>query len=152
MKTNRALSVSISREETIWGWVYLAFQLLLLPSILSAVNGMLPHAMSSAELNFLFFLLNFLAILWIFHSFLGKSAGQVRQHPAYFCQAVILGLAAYVACSVLITWLIRQAAPGYVNANDASIASMSQGSFFLMAVCGIRYRYRKQQMTVTNTI
>lgn len=134
MSKKRNISAYLSKEETIWGWIYLAFQLLLLPSLLTAVNGMLPRALSSAELNFTFFLINFLAILWIFHDFLGSSASQVRQHPAYLCQAVILGLAAYGACNALITWAIRQLAPGYINANDASIASMSQGSFFLMTI------------------
>ena len=130
----KSISASISHTETVWGWGYLIFQLLFLPSILAAVNGILPRALTGAELNFAFFLINFLAILWIFHSFLGRSAAQVGQHPAYFLQAVILGTVAYFACSYGVEWIIGQLAPGYANANDASIASMSQGSYFLMAV------------------
>ena len=130
----KSASATISHNETVWGFGYLVFQLLFLPSILAAVNGLLSRPLNSAELNFVFFLINFLAILAIFHSFLGRSAAQVVQHPAYFLQAVILGAVAYFACSYGIEWIIGQLSPGYTNANDASIAAMSQGSYFLMAV------------------
>ena len=56
------------------------------------------------------------------------------QHPAYFCQAVILGFVAYYACNWAITWVIRQLVPSFSNYNDEAITAMSQGSFFLTAV------------------
>ena len=128
----KSLSTNLSHNETVCGWVYLIFQLLFLPSILTAVNGMLPKRLSDAELNFAFFFINFLAILWIFHNFLGDSFKQVTRHPAYFCQAVILGGVAYFACSYVVEWVIGLLAPGYANANDASIAAMGKSSYFLM--------------------
>ncbi len=130
----KTISANLSHAETVWGWGYLVFQIVLLPSLLHAVNGMLPRPLSSAELNFTFFLLNFLAMLWIFHGFLGRSAAQVRQHPIYFLQAVILGTVAYFACSYGVDWVISQLAPNFRNANDDAIASLSQGGYFLTAV------------------
>lgn len=134
MTKKHSLSTRPSQAETMCGFGYLAFQLLLLPSLLSWGNGQLSRPLSEAELNFTFYLLNFLAILLIFHSFLGRSAVQVGQHPAYFCQAVVLGLAAYYACSWAVTWIIRQLVPSFSNYNDASIAAMSRGSYYLMVV------------------
>ncbi len=128
MKTN------LSANETICGWIYLLFQLFLLPSLLNAANDMLPHPLSTAELNFAFFFLNFLVILWIFHDFLGNSFRQVTQHPIYVLEAVILGTVFYYACTWLVNWGIHLLAPGFANANDASISGMYYGSSFLMTL------------------
>ena len=128
----KSVCVSPSRKESQWGLCYLVFQLLALPSILAFVNK--SAGLSDAELNFVFFLLNFLAILWIFHDYLGASALQMTRHPALFIQAVILGYVAFWACTRGVEWVIRFLAPGYANANDASIAAMSRSGYFLMAV------------------
>lgn len=124
----------LSSSETLNGFLYLAFTLLCLPSLLRWCNSQLSPSLSTAELNFLYYLLNFLAVLLIFHSFLGHSLRQVTQHPAYFCQAVILGLAAYYACFYAVDWIMDLITPGFSNYNDAAIADMSRGSYFLMLI------------------
>ena len=134
MKKYHSLSTRQSEQEIILGWVYFLVQLLVLPSLLVWGNTRAGRPFSEAELNFTFFSINFAAVLWIFHRFLGSSFRQVRVHPAYFCQAVILGLAAYLACSKGMNWLFARIAPGYSNANDASIAALSRGNFTLMAI------------------
>ena len=128
MKTN------LSSNETICGWIYFTFYLFLLPSILTAVNGMLPAPLSSAELNFAYFFLNFLVILWIFHDFLGESFRQVTRHPIMVLEAVILGGVAYFSCRWCIERIIAWLAPGFTNANDASISGLLKGNFFLMTL------------------
>ena len=134
MKKYRSLSTRQSDQEIILGWVYFLFQLLALKSLLVWGNTQAGRPLSEAELNFIFFAVNFAAVLWIFHRFLSSSFRQVRVHPAFFCQAVILGLVAYLACSKGMNWLFARFAPGYSNANDASIAALSRGSFPLMAI------------------
>ena len=134
MKKYRSLSTRQSDQEIILGWVYFLVQLLVLPSLLVWGNTRAGRPFSEAELNFTFFSINFAAVLWIFHRFLSSSFRQVRVHPAYFCQAVILGLAAYLACSRGMDWLLARIAPGHSNANDASIAALSRGNFTLMAI------------------
>lgn len=123
-----------SQKETMSGFLYLAFELFLLPSLLRWCNRQLSPSLSTAELNFLYYLLNFLAVLLIFHEFLGHNLTQVTQHPAYFCQAVILGLAAYYACFYALDFLMDSITPGFTNYNDGAIAEMSHGSYFLMLV------------------
>lgn len=128
------ISVSLTRQELIGGWFYLAFEALCLPVLLSILNTLLSHPMTAAEINFTYFGLNFLASLWIFRRFLVKNAAQASNHPAYFFQAVILGLVAYFASSWAVGCLIDFISPTYSNANDASIAAMAGSSYFLMAV------------------
>ena len=129
---NKTLTISTTKHETIFGWIYLAFQMLALPGILSWANATMR--LSEAELNFCFFVINFIAVLLIFNKYLSRSFAQVFQHPSYFIQAVILGFVAYYACSWSINKLFSWIAPGYTNANDASIAALSKGNFFLMAI------------------
>ena len=134
MRKSRSISSYLSSSETISGFVYLAFQLIFLPSVLHWLNDQLSHPLNSAELNFVFYLINFMAMLLIFHEFLGSSARQVLQHPAYFCQAVILGFVAYYACNWATAWLVRLLVPGFANYNDEAIAAMSKGNYFLMVI------------------
>ena len=128
------MSTPISHRETVYGWIYLFIQLFLLPAVLRSGNAMAGGLLSEAELNFLFFLINFLAIICIFHTFLGKSGKKLMQHPMYFLQAVVLGLAAYFACTFLFNHLISWFRPGFVNLNDQGIQSMTRSSRFLMLV------------------
>lgn len=134
MKKSHSIGTQLNNQEIISGAVYYAFQLIVLPGLLTWFNGQLSHPLSSAELNFVYYMMNFMATLLIFHDFLGRSASQVSQHPAYFCQAVVLGCAAYFACNWATSWLIGKLVPGFTNYNDESIAAMSSGSHFLMLI------------------
>lgn len=132
MRKKQTLTPCPSSQETLRGFVYLAFMLLVLPGLLEVCNRQFSWKLTPAEMNFTFFFLNFLAILLIFHQFLGRAVKQAFQHPAYLCQAVILGTAAYFACTYAIQWLIAQINPGFANANDLSIAQMGRSSRLLM--------------------
>lgn len=120
------------RDETMVGFGWFAFQLILLPSLLTAVNGLLKKPLSSAEVNFTFFLLNFLAAVWIYHKFLGAAFKSVKAHPILFGQAIVLALVAYWLTSQAVNWALGRLDPGFVNQNDASISGMAQGSYYLM--------------------
>ena len=134
MKRNRSLSACPTAQESVAGGVYFIFQLVLLPSILRWVNAQLSQPLTETELNFTYYLINFLATILIYHEFLGRSARQATQHLAYFCQAVVLGLAAYYACNFLTLRLIRLLVPGFTNYNDAVISAMSRSGRYLMVV------------------
>ena len=121
-------------QETVGGFCYLAFQLLLLPELLKLFNARLSVPLGEAELNFVFYLINFIAILLIFHDFLGSAATQTVRHPAILCQAVILGLAAYYACTLVTNQVIALLVPGFSNQNDSAIAAMQQESRLLVFI------------------
>ena len=98
MKRTNTPGCAMTRQETLCGIVYMIFQFVFLPSMLYAVNDLLKHPFGEAELNFLYYFINFIAMLVLFHNFLGNSAGYAWRHLSQLCQAVILGLAAYYAC------------------------------------------------------
>jgi membrane protease YdiL (CAAX protease family) len=109
----------------------MAFQLLLLPSALYWVNDQMATPVAESELNFLYYMINFLAVLLIFHDFLARSLSQLFHHPIDALQAVILGFVAYYLCFYTIDWLVSLLVPGYTNYNDESIAALSRGNYFL---------------------
>ncbi len=134
MRKSHSISTSPTSQETVAGIVYLIFQFLALPSLLNWFNAQLSHPLNAAEVNFVFYLINFMVMLLIFHDFLGRSARQITQHPGIFCEGVILGLVAYYACSYVTTWLIQLLVPGFSNYNDKAIFAMRQSNSFLMFI------------------
>ena len=134
MTKKRTVSPCPSGQETAWGLCYLVFQMLLLPSLLYWINDQLAKPLAESELNFLYYLVNFIAVLLIFHSFLERSLSQLFQHPIDALQAAVLGFVAYYACFHAMDWLISLLRPGYSNYNDASIAALSRGNYFLMLI------------------
>lgn len=134
MKRSKLLYISMSRSEKILGWLYLAFELLLLPSLLQLLNGSLVSPMSSGTLNFVFYLINFLAIVCIFHRFLRNSLLAAWRDIWNFIQAVVLGTVAYFACNKVLTFLMEFLVPSFHNINDASISAMLRTDRVLMTI------------------
>jgi len=134
MRNSKSIHSYLNKQETIWGWIYFIFELLALPTLLQIINLKTGSTLSSAEINFTYFLINFIVVLLIFHDYLGRNLAQVRLHPAYFCQAVILGLVAYFVSNALMGYVIGLIDPRFVNANDEAISGMTSSNFFLMAV------------------
>ena len=134
MKKNYNFSGNLTNQETIGGFCYMAFQFLLLGDLLGWINGYLQNPLNTAELNFTFYLVNFIAVLLIFNDFLSKALKHAVRHLAILCQAVILGLAAYYACVWVLDRVISMLVPSFSNYNDQAITSMVTGNFFLMAV------------------
>lgn len=133
-KKTKKLSIRPTDKEQIWGLVYLLFSLLVLPYLLSALNGLLSAPLNSAWFNFLYFSLNFLFIIWIFHGLFHRSLAYAGSHFWDFLLAVLLGSAAYWLCnwglSLLFCWLF----PDFVNLNDSSISSMVHDHFWIMLI------------------
>lgn len=134
MKSNRNIGPIPSSQETLNGFVYLFFQLFVLPVILQWCNSQLGNPLNDAELNFVFYLINFIAMLLLFHGYLGRNLSQATQHPFYLCQAVILTLVAYYVCFYLTQWVVRLLVPGFSNYNDAAIAAMRGTNSFLVLI------------------
>ena len=134
MKKSHAPGPTLSSAETLSGIVYMAITLFVLPTALFWCNAQLDVPMSEAEINFLFYFLNFMVMLVLFRNFLGNSLTQTLRHPGQLCEAVILGLVAYYACTFCTTRLISLLAPGFSNYNDEAISAMSRGNSFLMLI------------------
>ena len=127
------LSVSLTKVESVFGWIYLPFQLLLLPVILTFINMMLGYPLTSAGINFVFFCVNFILVTVFFSRFLWRSAKVVFAKPLLFFRAALIGFAAYWLLSIGVGYLISVLHPEYLNLNDGAISNMAQSSFLLIS-------------------
>lgn len=124
------LQPAMTRMETGLGLAYLAIHQLVLPLLLSAANGFLGMPLSLGKLNFVYFFLNFAAIIAIFHRFLRESFTRIRLGS--FFRAVLLGLLFYYTAGNIVTAGILRLDPSFSNVNDAGISQILREDFLLM--------------------
>lgn len=124
----------MTKREIRAGLIYLPVQLLVLPALLAyAAYLLLPVPPSDGKINFLFFCINFICMILIFHRFLAQSLRTVRWGRVLFC--AVWGFAAYLACNLFVSPLLLWLIPDFANVNDAAISVMAQQDYALIA-CG----------------
>lgn len=116
-----------TEKETRRGFAYLATSLLLIPPVLS----LLP--LSSGQLNFLYYVLNFCAVVWIFRSFLESALSVALDRPFYTLYYTALAYLGTCALGQILEFAL-QIFPDFSNVNDQGILSMLQEDPLLMAV------------------
>ena len=123
----------MTRREILLSGVYLVFEFFLLPSLLTAVNTALSSPWTAAGVNFLYFLLNFLAVVLITQRFLWKSLQDAVKKPRLVLMCALLGTAAYWSMTSVLTQILLRIEPAFYNINDASITQIMEQEFLLMA-------------------
>lgn len=133
-KNHDFFETTLSRREMTWGLRYLLFQLVFLPSLLHFFNTLVGNLLGSAELNFLFFVINFAAAGWIFRKFLLENGKIALARPGKTLLIAGAGFLVYTVCARALGWLFAWLDPGFANLNDQSIASISRENYPLMFV------------------
>ena len=123
----------MTRKEAYYGFVYLIVQFFLLPPVISLLLPFLPASVNDAQINFVYYLINFVAITVIFRKFLWQNLERMSLYPGYFFRVALLGLARYIVLNTLVGMLLMQLDPSYFNANDSAIAEMVQSERTLIA-------------------
>jgi len=130
------MPITLTSKEIRNGLVYLAINLLLLPGLVSMVG--LGLGLDMAAINFCYHAINFAFVLWIFRKFLLMNilVALDRLFPV-----ILYGILAYLGCETLtnlVSALIFMINPGFVNFNDASVASMvAQSPLLAFAVIAL---------------
>lgn len=133
----KKLTVPLRQYESIAGWAYLFIQLLILPVVLTMANMLLPEPLSETTLNFVYFSVNILSIVLIFHRFLGESFQQVIHAPFRVLKAAGVGYILHYIGNILVSLLVVFLYPDFFNVNDSSIQSMTQDNFMLMSIATV---------------
>ena len=123
-----------SRRETYRGLCYLLFLVCFLPGFLGIVFSLLPFEPNMAQVNFVYYAINFLAVLVIFRKFLMPNLDRVAEAPLLCATTVLFGLARYFIYTGLAGYLALKLVPDFANANDAAIAEMAESDLVLMAI------------------
>ena len=129
----KQLPVTPTKKESICAIVYMLLEFLVLPTVISLLNGLLPNPLSAARLNLAFFLLNYLAVGLILRKFIGKSL--IESKPGLLLSSAVLGMLAYWAMNLAVGTVILLINPEFANVNDAAIADMAQ-SDLLFSILG----------------
>ena len=123
-----------NRKELFFGWRYLAFQSVFLGSLLRIAAGWLGITLTGAQLNGLFFAINFTAVVIAFRDFLRRTALDALEKLPRILLTALVGFFLYRGVSRLLNLLILQIDPNFANVNDQSIISITQEGFSLMAI------------------
>ena len=130
----KKLSVSLSKKEVVFGVLYMLAELLVLPTLLTWGNWLLGNPLSVAQLNFVFFALNFIVITVAYRHFLIQNLKMLLENPWRVLRYAGAGLLLYWVGNFLVSILILQLSPSFTNANDESILQMTQDNLMLMTV------------------
>lgn len=128
---------NLTKKEVSQGIRYLLFQTIFLPSLLSLLNDLLPVSLSAAWLNALFFSINLVAALWIFHRFMAGFFPISCRQLIRILVVAILFFAVNQGCSWGLGQLFSSAFPDFTNTNDQTIAALLRENFPLIALCTV---------------
>ena len=120
----KKLSVIPTRKEIIWAVVYMLLEFLVLPTVISLLNSLLPNPLSAARLNLAFFLLNYAAVGLILRKFIGRNL--IESKPGLLLGSAALGMLAYWCMNLAVGMVILWINPEFANVNDAAITDMVQ--------------------------
>lgn len=120
-----------SRERRA-GWLWLAFQMLFLPSLITAAAGL-----SGTAANFVYHLICFGAVWAIFHRFLRESRAPLAGNSRRAFPVAVVSLAVYYGAFYLLQAGIDAIDPEFSNVNDNSIQALGQEDMLLTALTTI---------------
>ncbi len=130
----KKLSVSLSKKQVYFGFLYMLAQLFVLPSLLTWGNWLLGSPLSASQLHFIFFALNFIIITVVYRHFLIENLKMLLENPWRVLRFAGAGLVLYWIGSILVSYIIIWLSPDFTNANDQSIAALTQDNAILMGV------------------
>ena len=130
----KKLSVQMTKTERILGYIYLPFQLLVLPIIVVFGAMFFRWNMTEAELNVICFAFNFIALTVIFHRYLLDSAKVFFRHPGRALSSCGWGFLLHFGGTYWISLLILTLDPEFSNVNDGALSEMLQESSVLMSI------------------
>lgn len=123
---------NLTKQEILWGVLYLTFSLLLLPIVLVLGNLLLPAPLEDAYVNLIFFALNFVAVCCIFRHHLKSALEDFIPSLRRILIAAVTGLIVYLSCNAVLGTIIQSLFPEFINLNDASIQDQTQTHFWAM--------------------
>ena len=131
------LSIAMTRRETIQGWIFLLISVFALPTVIFHTVALLKLPLSEAELNILYFFVDFIVTVILFRRFLMASFKKMLASLWRTLRFAALGFILYYVAMILLSQVIVRILPDFSNVNDAAIGELSQDHYSLMALCTV---------------
>ena len=132
MKKN--LHDRLSQGQYVFGFCYLASQQLVIPLLLSLVFMLAKLTASNLLLNIVFFAVNFLVIVVVFHRYLWRELKAFFSRPLHSLGMVLACFLLYWFVNIYTSIQIGINFPNFSNANDANIQTMAGDDYWLMFI------------------
>lgn len=129
------LRPGMTTPQLVCGFCYLPFYLVLLSLGLQLGMQLLGVEVTNFRLNALYFSINFVVILLVYHRFFWYSLRQTNGWV--FLQTLILSIVFYYVANWLLAWLLLRLAPAFQNPNNANVTSLATAHFWPMAVFSV---------------
>ena len=130
----KTLPISLTGPELSWSTRYLAFELCFLSALLNQAMQILFPIVPTQVTNFLFYSINFTAVILIFRGYLSKAVVHLRRNWLTVLLTALVGLGLYwllrTGMSLLTQWL----QPDFFNVNDANINNQGRDDRMLIAI------------------
>ena len=134
MKNSDFVSHSLTRQEKSFGALWMAFETLLFATILQGLNHLLPAPLPQVEVNFIFFSINFVTVVFIFRNYF---SAQIKLLPDVIERVLLVtapGFLAYRLVSFLLALALFAVDSDFASINDITIQSLVKDNYFLMFV------------------
>lgn len=128
------LSNSLNQSEVMLGWAYLIFEVLVLPTLMHMANEFLHYPLGNAWLNFIYFCVNFVAVIVLFRQFLGKSVMSLGKNLFKTLKGAFLGFCVFYVSNQAMTELMNFLFPWFSNLNDQSVTNLLNLDFWPMLI------------------
>ena len=134
MNTSDFQSHSLTPKELYIGAIYLLFDAIFLATILQALNLLLPMPLPQSTVNFVFFSINFGAVVWIFRKYLKKQLKLLPDVIGKVLGVAAVGLFSYWAMNFLLVQVLFAIDPEFFSINDVAVQSLVAEDFTLMLI------------------
>ena len=119
-----SLNISLTRQETRNGLIYMIISLVALPWLLQEGNDFLATPLSIGKVNFIYYCINFLVMLGICRHFLKCSFIHSLKNPFSVLWYAALGYLGSQALGEILAYLTLMVYPNFSNVNDQAINDM----------------------------
>ena len=119
-----SLPIPLTGRETRNGLIYMAISFIVLPWLLDAGNSCLAAPLSPGKVNFIYYFVNFSAMLWLCRKFLAQSLRLALKIPFPVVWYAVLGYLGAEALGELVGTLTLAVFPEFSNVNDQTVISM----------------------------
>ena len=132
MKHSDFLSHNLTRNEKMYGYVWLCFEAVFFSPLLQLLNGLLPAPLPQAEVNAVFFGVNFAVVALLFRRYLWKQLKLIPSVAGKSAAIALVGFAAYYLVNFLLAQAFLALDPSFASVNDMAIRELVAQDYFLM--------------------
>lgn len=123
-KVRYDIGLRMTKAQTVMGWLYLPCYLVLTAFAIQLLGGLLKLNLSEYAINVLYFSVNLVFVLLVYHRFLLKSFRGFIQRFWPFVQTLILGFALYYIGNLLFVGVLGIFAGDTTIANNETVAGL----------------------------